>query len=306
MARDLIRREPSDELKVGSGPYQCAWRGPRSYVDGGFLMSVITISRGSFSGGKTLAECLARRLGYRCIDRDVIVERAAAYGVSQDALRAALEKPPSFLDRFQHKKYLYLALIQAALAEEVRGGKAIYHGLAGHLLLKGGHPILRTRIIAPMETRVQMIQERLKYSRHDAIAYIERVDEGRHKWTEFLYGVDWGDPTLYDIVLNLEYITLEEACHIISSMVIERSFEFTPECQQRMDDLALGSRVRADLAIAPSTADLELEVNAHEGAVSIKGKVSTLGQINEVKQVASAASGVVSLNLDELMPPVRV
>lgn len=269
-------------------------------------MSVITISRGSFSGGKTLAECLARRLGYRCIDRDVIVERAAAYGVSQDDLRAALEKPPSFMDRFQHKKYLYLALIQAALAEEVRTGKAIYHGLAGHLLLKGGHPILRTRIIAPLESRVQMIQERLKYSHNDALAYIERVDEGRKKWTQFLYGVDWGDPTLYDIVINLEHINLEEACHIISSMVIERSFEFTPECQQRMDDLALGSRVRADLAIAPATADLELEVTAHEGVVSIKGKVSTLSQINEVKKVATAASGVISLNLDELMPPVRV
>ena len=127
-------------------------------------MSVITISRGSFSGGKTLAECLARRLGYRCIDRDVIVERAAAYGVSQHELRDALEKPPSFLDRFKHKRYLYLVLIQAALAEEVRTGKAIYHGLAGHLLLKGGQPILRTRIIAPMELRIRMVQDRLKYS----------------------------------------------------------------------------------------------------------------------------------------------
>jgi cytidylate kinase len=269
-------------------------------------MSVITISRGSFSGGKTLAECLARRLGYRCIDRDVIVERAAAFGVSQDVLRDALERPPSFLDRFQHKKYLYLALIQAALAEEVRTGKAIYHGLAGHLLLKGGHPILRTRIIAPMEARVQMIQERLKYSRNAAIAYIEKVDEDRRKWTQFLYGVDWGDPSLYDIVLNLEHIDLEEACHIISSMVIERSFEFTPECQQKMDDLALASRVRADLAIAPTTADLELEVVAHQGAVSIKGKSTTSAQINEVRQVASATAGVISLNLDELMPPVRV
>ncbi len=269
-------------------------------------MSVITISRGSFSGGKILAECLARRLGYRCIDRDIIVERAAAYGVSQDELRDALERPPTFLDRFKHKKYLYLALIQAALAEEVRTGKAIYHGLAGHLLLQGGHPILRTRIIAPMVFRIRMVQERLKYSHREAIAYIERVDEDRRKWTQFLYGVDWGDPALYDIVLNLEHIDIEEACHIIASMVIERCFEFTPDCQQKMDDLALGSRVRADLAIAPSTSDLELEVLAHRGAVSIKGRVSTLGQLDEVKQVASAASGVISLNLDELTPAVRV
>ena len=64
-------------------------------------MSVITISRGSFSGGKMLAECLSATLGYRCIDRDVIVERAAASRVSQEELQRALEKPPSFLVRFQ-------------------------------------------------------------------------------------------------------------------------------------------------------------------------------------------------------------
>ena len=157
-------------------------------------MSIITISRGSFSGGKMLAECLAARLGYRCIERDVIVERAAASvsGVTQNELREALEKPPGFLDRFKHKRYLYLALIQAALIEEVRTGKAVYHGLAGHLLLKGGPHLLRTRIIAPMSFRIDMVQERLRYSRSEAIAYIDKMDDQRRKWTQFLYGVDWG------------------------------------------------------------------------------------------------------------------
>jgi cytidylate kinase len=269
-------------------------------------MSVITISRGSFSGGKMLAECLARRLGYRCIDRDVIVERAAASGVSQEKLRDALQKPPGFLDRFQHNKYIYLALIQAALAEEVRTGKAIYHGLAGHLLLRGGQPILRTRIIAPMEFRINTVRERLKLSRSEAIAHIERMDEDRRKWTRFLYGVDWGDPALYDLVLNLEHIDLEEACRIIASIVIERCFEFTPESQQLMNDLALASRVRADLALNPSTSDLEVEVTALEGAVSIEGKLADIRRLKEVEQVAKAVPGVTALNLDKLAPPVRV
>ncbi len=39
-------------------------------------MSIVTISRGSFSSGEALAECLAGKLGYRCVDRDVIVEKA--------------------------------------------------------------------------------------------------------------------------------------------------------------------------------------------------------------------------------------
>ncbi len=81
-------------------------------------MSVVTISRGTFSGGKLLAESLAAKLRYRCIDRDRIVAKAATPDVSQEMLKDALEKPPSLLQRYKHKKYIYLTLIQAALAEE--------------------------------------------------------------------------------------------------------------------------------------------------------------------------------------------
>jgi cytidylate kinase len=267
-------------------------------------MAVITISRGSFSGGKALAECLARRLGSRCIDRDIITERAAAHSVSPDEIRKALEKPPTFLERFQHKRYLYLALVQAALAEEVRSGNAVYHGLAGHLLLKAG-PVLRTRLIAPMELRIQAVVERLKYSRNEAIFHIAKVDEDRRRWTQFLYGVDWGDASLYDLVINLEHFTIDQACQMIISAAKERCLEFTPECQQKMDDLALASRLRADLALNPATADLELEVAARKGTVSIGGKVATLGQIEEISRFASSFSGVASLNLDKLRPIAR-
>ena len=165
-------------------------------------MSVITISRGTFSGGLMLAECLSARLGYRSIGRDLIVEKAAVSGISQDVLLKALQKPPSFLERLHHSKYIYLALIQAALSEEVRTGSVVYHGNAGHLLLKGA-PVLRTRIIAPMKFRVEMAQERLNLTAAQAIEHIQRMDNERRKWTQYIYGVDWTDPSLYDIVLNL-------------------------------------------------------------------------------------------------------
>jgi cytidylate kinase len=269
-------------------------------------MSVITISRGSFTGGKMLAECLATRLGYRCIDRDVIVERAAAHGVSQSDLRDAMEKPPGFLERFSHKRYKYLALVQASLAEEVKDGRAIYHGLAGHLLLGGGRHVLRTRIIAPLEYRVRMVRERLNYSRNEAIAYIEKMDEQRRRWTSFLYGVDWGDPSLYDLVLNLEHMALETACEIITAAARRRCFQMTPECQRSLEELALASKVKATLAITPSTEDLEVEVTADRGVVVITGKVPSLEQFAEVERVAKSVPGVTVLNLDRLAPPVQV
>lgn len=268
-------------------------------------MSIITISRGSFSGGKMLAECLSRTLGFRCIDRDVIVESAAAHGVSQEELRDALEKPPTLLERLQHKKYLYLALIQAALSEEVRTGKAVYHGNAGHLLLKGGLHVLRIRIIAPIEFRLSMCQERLKLSRNEALAYIQRMDQDRRKWTQYLYGVDWGDPSMYDVVLNLEYMSIPEACAGISTLVRQRCFEFTPEVQAEMDDLALASKVRAELAMNESTSHLEVEVLSTDGVLVINGKIPTIRDVDEVRRVANEVPGVRSINLDELATPSR-
>ena len=263
-------------------------------------MPIITISRGSFSGGKMLAESLAKRLGYRCIDRDQIIQKAAAWGVSQNDLRTAIERPPSFLGQSHHTKYLYLAFIQAALTEEVRTGNAIYHGLAGHLLLGKGPHVLRTRIIAPMEFRIARLQDRLHCNRQEAITYIEKMDDDRRKWTRFLYGVDWRDASLYDIVLNLEQMSLEEACDVICAAAQLKYFEFTPESQRTMNDLAVASRIKANLAMNPATSNLELEVVAHGGSVSIKGDIVGPSQVKKIGSIVQTAPGVTEVYLEQL------
>jgi cytidylate kinase len=269
-------------------------------------MSVITISKGSFSNGQMLAECLSRSLGYRAVDRDVIVERAAAHGVSQDELRDALLKAPTFLERIQHKKYLYLVLMQAALIEEVKCGKAVYHGNAGHLLLKGCPHILRVRIIAPLEQRVSVAQERLKLSRAEALDYIAQGDQNRRKWAQYLYGVDWADPAAYDVVLNLESMEIPDACRAISTLARQKCFQFTPACQSAMEELALASRVRVELALQEATAKLEVEVIARDHAVRVIGSASGMLEVEDVRRTVSAVPGVETVNLEELVSPDRL
>jgi len=268
-------------------------------------MSIITISRGPFSGGEMLAENVSRELGFRCVDREVIVERAAAHGVSQEELRDALQKPPTFIERIQHKKYLYLVLIQAALVEEVRTGKTVYHGNAGHLLLKGGPHILRVRIIAPLEFRLRMAQDRLKLERAEALDYIEKADQDRRKWTQYLYGSDWADPANYDVVLNLEFMEIPEASQAVATLARQRCFEFTPCCQVAMDDLALASRVRVELALHEATAHLEVEVAVKQHAACITGSASNLWEVEEARIIASQVPGVQSVNVEELSSPAR-
>jgi cytidylate kinase len=262
-------------------------------------MCVITISRGSFSGGKMLAECLGASLGFRCVDRDVVAERAAASGVSQTEVLDALLKPPSFIERFKHQRYQYLALFQAALAEEVKTGKVVYHGNAGHLLLKGASPVLKVRVIAPLEKRVAMVQQRLRLSPGDAVSHIRKVDEDRRNWTRFLYGVNWEDPALYDLVVNLDSMDVLDACEIVAAAARrQKCFRFVGPCQGQMEDLAVSSRVRADLAINPATSHLEFEVTAHQGRVSIRGRITPPEALEEIKRVARAVPGVVDLDLN--------
>ncbi len=260
-------------------------------------MSVITISRGSYSGGKMLAESVARRLGYRCIDRDLIVRRAAESGISEQDLRAALEKPPSFLGHSRHTAYLYVAIIQAALTDEVRTGNVVYHGLAGHLLLKGAAHVLRARLIAPLEVRLRMVQQRQNVERKEAIAYIQKMDEGRRAWTRLLYGVDWADPSLYDVVLNLDRLTIEGAADVLVAMVKQPCFQPTAETEKAVDEMAIASRIRAKLATDASTSELELEVSVHDGAALISGRVLGVEQTRQINRIARDVGGVSSVKL---------
>jgi len=269
-------------------------------------MAIITISQGSYSGGSLLAEAVSQRLGYRCVDRDRVISKAADWGVSQEDLRTAIEKAPRFFGQSLHTKYRYLAFIQAALTEEVRCGNTIYTGLAGHLLLGKGQHVLRTRIIAPMEFRVPMVEHRRQFSRKEAITYIERVDEERRKWTRFLYGVDWTDPSLYDLVLNLEVMTLVDACDAICALAESPCFRTTPETQADLNNLALASCVKANLAMNSDTCDQEFEIAAQAGSISIEGEIDTPGQAKKIRSIVENISGVREVTLEELSLVARI
>ncbi len=261
-------------------------------------MALITISRGSFSGGKLLAECLARKLNYRCIDRDVVAQKTSIRSVSPDEIMAALDTPPAnALSTLNHRKYVYLALIQAAIVEEVSAGNAVYHGLAGHLLLQGGLSMLRLRVIAPMEFRINEARARMTLSREEAIAYIEKVDIHRGKWTRYLYGVDWEDPSLYDLVINLQHISVEQAWRLVAGMVKEGGFEVDAKKQALWDAFVLATRVRAALAKDAMTSNLEVNVTSSAGEVTIKGELCEENE--EVQRVAMAVRGVRAVHFEE-------
>jgi cytidylate kinase len=264
-------------------------------------MAVITISRGTFSGGKALAHCLAEHLGYRSIEREAIIQGAAACGASEVKLREAIERPPGIFDHFTEERRRYMALFQACLAEKAREDGLIYLGNAGHLLLHGISHVLRVRIIAPLEHRVCALQETEHLEREEALAHIQKMDHDRARWTRFLYGVDWSDPALYDLVVNLERTSVDEACRTVAALAAQESFRFTPQAREAIEDLALSGRVRATLLTHPETSALVLEVEARGGTVTLRGRVRNLRQREAVEALAGQTAGVGRLVTAELV-----
>ena len=118
-------------------------------------MSIITISRGSYSRGKEVAEKLAQALGYECISREILLEASEKFNIPEIKLVRAIHDAPSILERITYGKERYVAYLRAALLKHVQKDHVVYHGLAGHFFLQGIPHVLKVRIIADLEDRVQ-------------------------------------------------------------------------------------------------------------------------------------------------------
>lgn len=258
-------------------------------------MAVITVSRGTFSGGLNLAESIADKLGYRCLARIELTEAAGRYGVSEQKLSEAISGSPGVLERLSSQRMHYLACLRAALVREVKNDNVVYHGLAGHFLLSGIPQVLKVKVNANLEFRIQAAMERNHLTREDAIQFIKTIDDKRAKWTRFLYHVDWNDPSLYDLIINLEQISLSSACDVVCHTVSLDEFKPTPDRQKIIEDLVLSTEVRAIIAAnaaSRNVSDAGIEINADNGIITIGGTVTSLQDADKIREIVRTVPGV--------------
>lgn len=212
-------------------------------------MAIITISRGSLSGGRALAECMGSRLGYPDVGREVLQEAAETLGASEEAFRGRFETTPGLWGRLTHTREKYVLAVQTALAEWCTRGDLVYHGLSGQHLLKGLPGIFRVRLIAPMEMRVRaLLESHPQMTVSQAVAFIKHVDQDRSRWVKVMYGAEVTDPSLYDLTINLRTHTIESACETIATAVAQPRFQFTDEVEAEIFAFAAECRDRLSRA----------------------------------------------------------
>jgi cytidylate kinase len=263
-------------------------------------MPIITVSRGSMSGGQELAECVSSALGVPCLGREILVNAAAKLGVPEQVLAKKMERGPGLWDRLTLERRIYVVAVQAALAEKIETGSLVYHGLAGQLLLRNVPAVLRLRLIAPLQARIRTVMERQGLSHQAAEQYIKDVDENRVRWTRFMYNVDLQDPQIYDMMINLEKMSLRSACNVVVEAARQPEFEITERVRAQLADFGLTCRVKVAFATHPASRGLDLQVTANNGNVEIIGEVPQPVMLThassrweqELTQIAKSVEGV--------------
>lgn len=206
-------------------------------------MSIITISRGSYNRGKEVAEKLAQQLGYECISREILLEASEEFNIPEIKLIRAIQDAPTILQRLTREKEKYVAYIRTALLKRVQKDNVVYHGLFGHFFLQDIPHILKVRIVADLEARVADEVKREGISADKAREIIQKDDEERRKWALHLYGADFWDATIYDLVIHLQTITVNDAVSLIHHAVQLPGFQTTPQSQEAIDNLLEAARL---------------------------------------------------------------
>lgn len=270
-------------------------------------MAIVTVSHEMGSGGAEIGAALAERLGYRYVDQDMITQAAHQYGVGEEKLTQLDETKPSLFERFDVETRQYITVLQSALLDVAENDNGVLMGRGGQVLLRGIVHVLRVRVTAPFDMRVKRVMKKMAGQMGESVdvrtmaEMVRRNDHEKYGRMRYLYDVDWGDPALYDVVVNTEKLSCEAGVDVILGLLHRPELAATEASRQAVRDRALASRVRTALAAHHETRKYRINVEADRGVIQLEGTAA----LDRASEVARTVAGVVDVKAQLLeVPPI--
>lgn len=263
-------------------------------------MPVITMTQEMASLGKDVALGVCEALGLQQVRHEVGDIVAGRMQVKKSLIRRIREGKASPIERWSADE----KTISIFTAEEVFDlavkGNVLIRGWGATLLLRPVAHIACIRVCAPMELRVKRLMERLrtddeKLARHE----IEVDDAARASRMAEHFGVQWGEPSLYDLTLNTERVPIADCVEHVVALAKSARFQETSDSRQLLADLALQARARAALRSGEKTADVDITIDVEGGRASLSGIVADDREKARCREVVAALPGVTGVE-DEL------
>jgi cytidylate kinase len=164
---------------------------------------MITISRQMGSGGDEIAEILAARLGWRCLNRHIIERAARKSGAPEAALAMLDELNMMRLRPTPEAQLAHRLAVEQAIRDAAREGQVIVVGRGGQVVLRHQAETFHIKIVSPPDARVQRLISAARIDEEAAVNRIAASDRSRANYLRKEYGANWVDPLLYDLVINV-------------------------------------------------------------------------------------------------------
>jgi cytidylate kinase len=200
---------------------------------------VVCISSLDGAGGEEVARLVAERLALRLIDEEIIVRAAREAGVDSHVVADA-EQRKSLATRVL-KEILagsvavapalgvsspagsrgaldesddFRGLIRTAIEEIAAESDCVIAAHAASVALSGRAGILRVLVTASPDTRSGRVAREKGIDEREAEELVARSDAARTDYLKRFYDLKGEPPTLYDLVLNTDRLSPEQAAHL--------------------------------------------------------------------------------------------
>ena len=195
---------------------------------------IITVSRQTGSRGSYFASRLAERMDYQRLHREVIdtICKTAGYRKRvvesiDNRFRGELELMVESIFTGQtvdHHSY-FKHLCQIVLSMSRLGG-VILMGRGGNFIL-GPKRGFHLRFVAPKERRIENLVTYRNLMADRAEKEIAASDTSRREFIRKLFNADIDDPQHYDLVINAQFMDVEELVEVVDTAVAAKFDKLT-------------------------------------------------------------------------------
>ena len=261
-------------------------------------MPLIAMTREMGSLGKDVATVLADKLDRKVVYHEIIDPIADKMRLRKSHVERFLDGRAGIWERLTTDKTSLSIFTADETFRFLRDGNTlVIRGWGASHLLRGIPHVIRVRVCAPMETRIERMMRRLETDKREAVENeIAMSEESHTAITKRNFGVNWREPENYDLVLSTERLSVDECVDEVECAMRQKRFQETAESMRTVDNFALSWSVRAALRRDERTKDTNVAVECDEGAAILLGVVSTPAEVIAAEEVAAIVAGVKSVD----------
>ncbi len=260
-------------------------------------MSVITVSRQVGSQGEEIAQAVANRFNFQYVDKEKVGMALADCGLLKMEIEKLDEKKPSFWDSWAIDRNKFFHHLQMVIYGFAQKNNIVIVGRGGQVLLKDLPGVLHIRVIAPFDVRIRRIMEQNRIKEKQAFRLLQRSDEDSAGFIQTFFKVDWEDPSLYDLVINTQKLSVDSAIMMILEAIQAPEIkEGEKKMEGKLGDLILFRRVESTLMGLLGMGFTYINIHVEEGAVTLDGTVISGTDLVNCERAVASIEGVQRVN----------